>query len=55
MEQLNFTKEYIKIVKRVAILLMRTHHLFAFPDRIHINRDTYVKFEKRQCHAGGFF
>lgn len=36
MQKLNFTKEHTKIVKGVAILLMLTHHLFAFPDRIHI-------------------
>lgn len=36
MRELNFTKEHTKIAKGVAILLMLTHHLFAFPDRIHI-------------------
>lgn len=33
---MQFTKEHTKIAKGVAILLMLTHHLFAFPDRIHI-------------------
>ena len=38
MRELNFTKEHTKIAKGVAILLMLTHHLFAFPDRIHLDQ-----------------
>ena len=38
MKKLNFTKEHTKIAKGVAILLMLTHHLFAFPDRIHLDQ-----------------
>lgn len=38
MRELNFTKEHTKIAKGIAILLMLTHHLFAFPDRIHLDQ-----------------
>lgn len=34
MEDYKFTKEHTKIAKGIAIILMLTHHLFAFPDRI---------------------
>lgn len=38
MQELNFTKDHTKIAKGVAILLMLTHHLFAFPERIHLSQ-----------------
>ena len=38
MKKLSFTREHTKIAKGVAILLMLTYHLFAFPDRIHLDQ-----------------
>lgn len=29
-----FTKEDTKVIKGIAIILMLTHHLWGFPDRI---------------------
>lgn len=37
MRELRFTKEHTQIAKGIAILLMLAHHLFAFPDRIHVD------------------